>query len=138
MSDMTIRMSPQARREPVLGCGNLGGSGVWTNRPRVAGTITLSMIRNHLGTAGTSAYPIREGDRETPLAGVLVTELVTAGQIEPLSGARRESDFRGNSTISVLGCLDSNQEQKKASKPSALGGVRRESPRISAVSMASW
>ena len=42
--------------------------------------------------------------------GFLVTNLVTGRQIGPLDGARREPDFLENSSDSLLGYLDSNQE----------------------------
>jgi len=55
-----------------------------------------------------------------PSRGFLVTNVVTRRQIAPLDGARREPEFLENSSDSLLGCLDSNQEQLNQNQPTPI------------------
>src|SRR5690606_31979819 len=49
--------------------------------------------------------------------GFLVTNLVTGRQIGPFDGVRKEPGFLENSSDSLLGYLDSNQEQLNQNQP---------------------
>src|SRR5690606_30123222 len=69
---------------------------------------------NHRGRVRTSSA---ETTAKLALWGFLVTNLVTRRQIVPINGVRREPDFLENSSDSLLGYLDSNQEQLNQNQP---------------------
>ena len=64
----------------------------------------------------TDSYAVIRADSRLS-GGFLVTNLVTRRQIAPFDGLRREPDFLGNSSDSLLGYLDSNQEQLNQNQP---------------------
>src|SRR6218665_49080 len=69
---------------------------------------------NQRGRVRTSSAGTTENQH---LKGILVTNLVTRRQTGPLDGVRRKPDFLGNSSDSLLGYLDSNQEQLNQNQP---------------------
>ena len=73
--------------------------------------------RTHANERGRVRTSSAETTTKRAPWGFLVTNLVTGRQIGPLDGVRREPDFLENSSDSLLGYLDSNQEQLNQNQP---------------------
>ena len=67
--------------------------------------------RTHANERGRVRTSSAETTTKPAPWGFLVTNVVTRRQIAPFDEVRREPDFLENSSDSLLGYLDSNQEQ---------------------------